>query len=206
MPDIAARFADVDARIQRLRASFRQTVRVEGSDTVQTVEGDVLFEKPDRLRLTHRVPEEQTVVSDGATLWVYRESTHQVIKTPLEQWRKNEPLARGLLGFGRSAELLSRYDATLSTVSAPDAQGYRTFELTLVPKKEDRKEGGADFTLKIKSDTRSYFPGESSLAVGRAVVRSSFSDVRLNPELPPDAFRFTPPKGADIFETPPTKP
>lgn len=203
---VAARFAEVDARIFTLKSSFRQFVRLEGSDTVQTVEGEVLFRKPDSLRLTHRVPEPQTVVSDGVWLWVYRESTNQVIKSKLDAWRKSEPMAQGLLDFGRSADLLSRYDAKVSSVSAPGPEGHRRFELTLLPKAADRKKGAA-FTLTIVSNDRDFFPHEAKLVVERASIRSIFENARLNPEIPDAAFRFVPPPGADIFDNPePKKP
>lgn len=203
---ISARFAEVDARMNSLKASFRQFVRMEGSDTVQSVEGDVQFLKPDFMRLTQRLPEPQTVVSDGARLWVYRPSTNQVISTRLEDWRRSEPLAKGLLDFGRSADLLKRYDAVLSTVSAPGADGQRTFTVTLTPRPEARKSSGADFELKLTASTKDFFPGDAVLRVGQVSIHSVFSALRLNPEFPAQAFRFTPPPGADVFTTPSPKP
>jgi outer membrane lipoprotein carrier protein len=199
---VAARFAELDGKMKTLRADFAQFVRMEGSDTVQEVQGDVLFKKPDLMRLTHRLPEKQTVVSDGTWLWVYRPGTNQVIQTRLEAWRKNEPLAKGLLDFGRSADLLKRYAAVVSTVSAAGADGYRTFVVTLTPKPEEHASGDADFALTLKASTKDYFPYEAALHVGRASIRSTFTNVRLNPELPDDAFRFSPPAGADVFTSP----
>jgi outer membrane lipoprotein carrier protein len=199
---IASRFAELDVKMSSLRADFSQFARMEGSDTVQQVEGEVLFKKPDLLRLTHRVPEKQTIVSDGQWLWVYRESTNQVIQTRLDAWRKSEPLAKGLLDFGRSADLLKRYDAALSTVSAPGADGYRTFIVTLTPKAADRSSSDADFALTLTASTRDFFPYEAALRVGRASIRSRFTRVRLNPEIPDSSFRFAPPPGADVFAAP----
>lgn len=199
---VSARFAEVDARITTLRATFKQFVRLEGSDTVQQVEGEVLFQKPDLMRLTHRIPEPQTVVSDGTFLWVHRPSTNQVIQTRLETWRKKEPLAKGLLDFGKSADLLKRYAAAVSTVSAPGEGGWRTFSVALTPKPEEHASGDADFTLTLTASTKDFFPHEAVLRVGRASIRSAFSDVRLNPELPAETFRFTPPPGADVFPAP----
>ena len=199
---IAARFGEVDGRMKTMSATFKQFVRMDGSDTVQQVEGDVLFKKPDLMRLNHQLPEKQTVVSDGTFLWVYRPSTNQVIQTRLESWRKKEPLAKGLLDFGRSADLLKRYTAVLSTVSAPGDGGYRTFVVTLTPKPEAHASEDADFTLTLKASTKDYFPGEATLKVGRASIRSTFERVRLNPELPDDTFHFSPPSGADVFATP----
>lgn len=203
---VAARFAETDAKILTLTTSFRQFVRLDGSDTVQSVEGDVVFKKPDFMRLTHRVPEPQTVVSDGTWLWVYRKSTNQVIKTRLEAWRKSEPLAQGLFDFGRSADLLARYKTEIATVSAAGADGHRAFVLTLRPRPEGKDGEGADFVLSLKSDTRHYFPHEATLRVGRAQVRSLFTDVRLNPEISEEAFRFAPPADADLFQSPELRP
>jgi outer membrane lipoprotein carrier protein len=200
---IAARFAELDGKMGTLRADFSQFVRMEGSDTVQQVEGDVLFKKPDLMRLTHKLPEKQTVVSDGKWLWVYRPGTNQVIQKSLEDWRKGEPLAKGLLDFGRSADLLKRYTAAVSTVSAPGADGYRTFVVTLTPKPEEHATGDADFTLALKASTKNFFPYEATLRVGRASIRSAFENVKIGPEFPDDTFRFTPPAGADVFSAAP---
>jgi outer membrane lipoprotein carrier protein len=199
---IAARFAELDGKMNSLRADFGQFVRMEGSDTVQEVEGEVEFKKPDLMRLTHRLPEKQIVVSDGTWLWVYRPSTQQVIQTRLEAWRKREPLAKGLLDFGKSADLLKRYAASISTVSAPGADGYRTFEVALKPRPEEHASGDADFTLTLKASTKDFFPYEASLRVGRASIRSTFSRVRLNPVFADDPFHFAPPSGADVFSQP----
>lgn len=199
---VAARFAALDARVDTLHADFKQYVRLEGSDTVQQVEGQILFKKPELMRLIHRLPEPQTVVSDGTWLWVYRPSTNQVIQTKLEAWRRSEPLAKGLLDFGRSADLLKRYSAEISTISAPGADGQRTFVVTLRPRPADVKESGTDFTLALKASTSDFFPAESTLKVGRASIRSTFENVRLNPPLPDATFRFVPPPDADVFQSP----
>lgn len=202
---ISARFAETDAKITTLKSDFRQFVRMDGSDVVQTVEGDVAFQKPDLMRLTHRIPEPQTVVADGTWLWVYRNSTNQVIQSRLDAWRKSEPLAQGLLDFGKSADLLERYDAAISTVTAPGPDGHRVFTLTLKPKAADRKDDGSDFVLTLKASTRDFFPGDATLRVGRVSIRSLFERVRLNPVLSTDTFRFTPPADADLFKSPEPK-
>lgn len=202
---ISARFSETDKRINTLKTTFRQFVRLEGSDVVQTVEGSVSFKKPDLLRLVHTIPEPQTVVSDGTWLWVYRNSTNQVIQTRLDAWRKSEPLAQGLLDFGASADMLTRYNTVLSTVSAPGADGHRTFTLTLTPKSADKKGEDAAFVLTLKASTKDFFPADASLRVGRASIRSVFENVRLNPELPEATFKFTPPADADLFKSPEPK-
>lgn len=196
---VAEQFKKFDDSLKTLKADVRQFVRLEGSDTVQSVEGTVTFKKPDLLRLVHRLPEPQTVVSDGTWLWVHRHSTKQVIQTRLDAWRRSEPLAQGLLDFGKSADLLSRYDASVSSVSAPGADGHRRFEVTLRPKEKGKDQ--ADFELTLKASTKDWFPAEASLRVGRARIRSLFENVRYNPELPAAEFQFSPPQDADVFQS-----
>lgn len=205
IPMIARRFAETDAKINTLSASFRQFVHLDGSDVTQTVEGDVAFKKPDLLRLTHRLPEPQTVVSDGTWLWVYRNGTNQVIQSRLDAWRKSEPLAQGLLDFGKSADLITRYSTEITTVSAPGADGHRSFTLTLKPKAPATGAGSADFVLTLKASTKDFFPGDATLRVGRATIRSLFEGVRLNPPIPDATFQFTPPADADLFKSPEPK-
>jgi outer membrane lipoprotein carrier protein len=202
---IAARFAETDLKINTLTARFRQFVRMDGSDVTQTVEGDVVFKKPDLLRLTHRVPEAQTVVSDGTWLWVHRSATNQVIQSRLDAWRKSEPLAQGLLDFGKSADLLTRYAVDITSVSAPGADGHRAFTLTLRPKAPLKNDDASNFVLILKATTRDFFPADATLRVGRASIRSLFENVRLNAEMPQSTFQFTPPANADLFKTPEPK-
>ncbi len=201
---VARRFAATDAKITTLKATFRQFVHLDGSDVTQSVEGDVVFKKPDLLRLTHKIPEAQTVVSDGTWLWVYRNSTNQVIQSRLETWRKSEPMAQGLLDFGKSADLLTRYSAEITTVTAPGADGHRVFTLTLKPKAPSKNDD-ANFVLTLKASTKDFFPGDATLRVGRATIRSLFEDVRLNPETSEATFKFTPPADADLFKSPEPK-
>ena len=52
---IAARFAELDGKMNAVRADFRQFTRWEGSDAAAQVEGGVLFRKPDLMRVTHSI-------------------------------------------------------------------------------------------------------------------------------------------------------
>jgi outer membrane lipoprotein carrier protein len=190
---VLERFEDMDRRLTTLSADFRQSVRWEESGATQSVEGRLDYRKKDRLRLEHRLPERQTIVADGQSLWIWRRSTNQVIQTRLKEWKQSEPLAQGLMDFGGYSELLKRYEATLS--SSP------TIILTLTPKEKKK-----DFTLTLKLSPENYFPYDTEMRVGEVSVHSIFENVRFNPELPDSLFRFTPPPGADVFVKPPKEP
>lgn len=194
---VLARFEEFDKGLETLAADFRQVVRWdEGGGAPQTLEGSLEFMAPNRLRIEHRLPEPQTLVADGKWLWIWRKSTNQVIRTSLEEWKKSEPLAQGLLDFGRYAELLRRYDVAIATVSAPGADGHREASVRLKPK-EAPKQG--DFVLILKLSTEDFFPRETEMGVGEVTIACRFSSLRRNPPIKPARFRFSPPPGADVF-------
>lgn len=183
-----------EKKMTSLTANFSQSVKMEESGGLQTISGTVEYQKPNRLRVEHVKPERQTVVCDGKSLWVWRRETNQVIETSLEDWKKSEPLAEGLLDFGDYSALLKRYDVSIDTVSAADRQGYRSISLLLRP-----KDGKEDFRLKLGLTTRDYFPADAELRAGQVRIQSHFDKIRLNPELAAGRFQFTPPAGSDIF-------
>ena len=197
VPLIVERFEGLDQSMKSLSADFRQTVRWEQTGMSQSVVGTLEFRKPDLLRLQHKQPEAQTLVSDGTWLWIYRESTNQAIKTSFSEWKKSEPMAQGLLDFGNYAGLLRTYDVSIATMSAPGPDGHRSLTLSLKP---HNTASGKDFRLYLTMSTRDFFPADTELRAGGAVVASHFSNIRYNSILPDTRFQFTPPPGADVFD------
>lgn len=194
---ILERFEAFDRGLETLTADFRQLVRwEEGGGAPQGTEGSLEFMAPNRLRIEHRLPEPQTLVADGRWLWIWRKSTNQVIRTSLEDWKQSEPLAQGLLDFGRYAELLRRYDVAVATVSAPGADGHREAQVRLKPKQPPEK---GDFVLILKLSTKDFFPRQTEMSIGEVTITCRFSNVKRNAPLKAERFHFAPPPGADVF-------
>lgn len=192
---VISRFEEFDGRVNTLSADFKQGVRMDESGVDQSVEGSLEYRKPNLLRIEHRLPESQTIVDDGSWLWVWRKDSNQVIQTRLEDWKKSEPLAEGLLDFGNYSKLLKAYDVSIATVSAPGPDGHRRFELLLRP-----KDKSAAFSLTMKMTTADFFPSSTELRAGNILARTAFSNIRYNPEIPAARFQFTPPADADVFQ------
>lgn len=192
---IVAGFERFDQDLQSLTAEFRQLVRLDETGTSNGVEGTLEFKKPSKLRLEHRLPEAQTVVGDGTWLWVWRPSTNQAVKRRFADWKDSEPLAQGLLDFGNYSSFLKSYQVAIATESAPDADGHRRVELSLRPKDKP-----SEFELRLTLSTKDFFPYETKLRAGQALIQSRFSKVRYNISVPDERFAFTPPPGADVFE------
>ncbi|MFA6003123.1 MAG: outer membrane lipoprotein carrier protein LolA [Elusimicrobiota bacterium] len=210
---VVARFERFDRDMRALSAGFRQSVHSADTGQTQSLEGRFDYRKKDLMRIEHIRPDKQTLVCDGAKVWVWRPADGQVIRSRLADWKLSQPLAQGLLDFGNYADLLKRYEVSIGTVSSADPEGHRTIALRLKPKPapagKASPQGGAlsgsegsDFILTLRLSTRDYFPAESELRVGAVSARTVFEGIRFNPDLPESLFTFTPPLGADILDFP----
>ncbi|MBI4348805.1 MAG: outer-membrane lipoprotein carrier protein LolA [Elusimicrobia bacterium] len=183
--ELIAHFEVLDRKLSSLKGRYVQTVTMDETGTVQTIEGKIAYLKPDRLRIEHVRPERQLVVSDGKAIWVHRLSSNQVIHSELADWRKADPMINSLLDFGGYAALGKRYDVAYSSA---------TRLATLTP-----KEKGADYTLRLTLADKTYFPVETELRLAQMSVRTKLEGLEFNPKLPEEDFSFTPPAGADVF-------
>ena len=198
VPMVLERFERFDAGMNTMSGEFRQSVHSQDTGQSQTVTGTLAYRKKDRLRVEHLAPESQTLVCDGSRVWVWRPANGQVIRSKLDEWKRSQPLAQGLLDFGNYAGLLKRYDVSVATVSAPGPDGHRSLALALKPLDPSR----GDFRLVLRLSTRDFFPFDSELRVGAVTARTTFSDIRFNPDLPESQFQFRPPPGADVLDFP----
>src|SRR5438477_4514480 len=84
-----------------LTADFKQTVESPTLATPLESHGKVAFEMPNHMRWDYAKPDEQLIVGDGQSLWIYQPGEKQVIKAPLgEAFRASTPVTF-LGGLGR---------------------------------------------------------------------------------------------------------
>ncbi len=172
-------------------AEFTQTVTSPPRDgqaaRSKTSSGTFAFQRPGRFRFVYQKPFEQTIVADGRTLWLYDADLNQVTQRAQDKALGSTPAAL--------------------VASAPDLAALRSdFTLQAAP-----EEGGLQWVLatprapdgQLKS-VRVGFDGTRLAALDiedgfgqRSVIR--FSDMQLNTQLPPDAFSFKVPAGADLL-------
>jgi len=173
-----------------LTEDFEQSV--ESPTLAGTLEsrGKLSFEKPNRMRWEYRPPDEQTIVGDGETLWIYQPGEKQVIKAPLgEAFQARTPVSF-LAGLGRVDR---DFDATLARNESEQ------WVLKLVPKQHDA--GVGTLELGVGKADGSVAEARITDAAG-TVTRILFSGERRNLALEPDLFRFAPPPGVDVVKPP----
>jgi outer membrane lipoprotein carrier protein len=177
------------------RAEFTQVVTAPARDgqaaRSKTSTGTFEFSRPNRFRFIYKKPFEQSIVADGQTLWLHDVDLNQVTSRKQSSVLGSTPAA--LIAAAPDLRALQA-DFTLS--AAPDAGGLQWVVAT--PK---TKEG------QLQSVRVGFRPGEKSSGLAALEITDSFgqrsvlsfSKVEVNPNLPADTFRFTPPKGADVI-------
>ena len=177
------------------RAEFTQVVTAPAKDgqaaRSKTSSGTFEFSRPNRFRFIYKKPFEQSIVADGQTLWLHDVDLNQVTSRKQASALGSTPAA-----LIAAAPDLRALQADFTLAAAPDADGLQWVVAT--PKS---KEG------QLQAVRVGFRPGEKSSGLAALEIidsfgqRSvlSFSKVEVNPNLPADTFRFTPPKGADVI-------
>jgi outer membrane lipoprotein carrier protein len=165
------------------QGSFRQTVVKKDGRTTQTTSGTFAFQRPGKFRWTYAKPFDQLIVGDGEKVWIHDRDLNQVIVRKLDAALGATPAA--LLAGDNALE------KNFSLVAGGESDGIEYVNAT--PKAAE-----SQFT-RIRLGFADSLPRRMELtdAFGQT-TELAFSDVRRNPKLADDTFRFTPPKGTDV--------
>jgi chaperone LolA len=172
-----------------LEADFRQTVESPTLAGPLTSAGRVAFEKPNRMRWDYDAPDKQTIVGDGATLWIYQPDMNQVIKAPLgEAFQASTPLTF----LGGLGQVERDFDATL------ERETRDAWVLRLKPKQD-----AALGTLGLIVRKRDAGIAEARITDSLGTTtRIAFSNEKRNAPIDAGRFTFTPPAGVDVVKPP----
>ncbi len=188
------------ASLDQLRSFLTQTSSARG-DFVQRVipgksarpgakppaaaSGQFVFQRPGKFRWTYEKPYEQLIVADGQRLVLYDKDLNQVTIKKLQASLPSSPAS---ILFG-SNEFEKEFE--VSDAGARDGLEW----IVAKPRAKDTT------FERIEIGFRDGLPQAMLLADGFGQsTQLTFSKVERNPKLDADAFRFTPPKGADVLE------
>ena len=196
--EVAARVQQRYEAVKDLSARFEQTTRVAslhgaGHDAPSESSGEVVFEKPGKMRWSYEKPNPSLVVSDGDVAWVYDPASHEAQRMHAGQ---------SLLTGGAMQFLLGHGDLRQSfVVHARSCEG-TSIALDLTPKEPASYE-----KLEIVVDRESGEVEETTVSdlVGN-VTRVVFHNVRTNQGVAESRFRFTPPEGVRVIDLQPAQP
>ena len=166
------------------RANFTQTVTSPDGAKKKTTSGSFEFSRPNRFRFVYTKPFEQTIVGDGQKVWIYDADLNQASSRKMSQALGATPAA--LLAGGALEK-----DFDLSAQPAKDGLEW----VQALPKSKE----GTFQSLRIGFKGKTLAALEILDNFGQRSMLQ-FSDVGANVAVAPEAFHFTPPKGAEIVE------
>ena len=166
------------------KATFAQIIVDRNLKQLQQATGTMQFARPGKFRWQYDKPYEQLIVGDGARLWVYDRDLNQVSVRKLDKALGDSPAA--LLAGSNEIE--------------------KIYNLTNLGNQE-----GMDWLEAVPKSKENTFErirlGFSPAGLEAMELRDQFSQVTVikfanverNPKLSAEAFRFVPPKGADVI-------
>jgi outer membrane lipoprotein carrier protein len=167
------------------RAHFAQIVLDSNMRTLQQVTGTMQFSRPGKFRWEYDKPYEQLIVGDGVRVWLYDKDLNQVTVRRVDRAIGSSPAAL----LAGSNEIEKDY-----TLKGLPGSGDGLDWLEAVPRAPDT----AFERIKLGFGRSGLEAMELRDAFGQITV-IKFSTIERNAKLPPELFRFTPPKGADVI-------
>ena len=166
------------------KARFAQMVLDRNMKMLQQATGTMQFSRPGKFRWEYQKPYEQTIVGDGSRLWIYDKDLNQVTVRKLD----------AALGASPAAILAGSNDIEKTYVLTAEGAKDGLDWLRAEPRNRDN----AFERIRLGFSTTGLEAMELKDQFGQTTV-IKFADIERNPKLAPDAFRFAPPKGADVI-------
>jgi outer membrane lipoprotein carrier protein len=178
-------FLAFNSQTKSATARFEQQVLDRNGKVVETGSGTFVFARPGKFRWTYEKPHKQLLVADGTKLWIHDPDLNQVTVKRMDRAISSTPAAL-LAGRDDITQLFTLRDGGSSGgLNWVDAE----------PKEKDT--GFERVRLGLQGKTLAAMELHDQLG-GRTMLR--FTDLKANAAVPADAFRFTPPAGADVME------
>ena len=176
------------------RANFSQVVTSPAKQgqaaRAKTSSGSFDFLRPNRFSFVYKKPFEQTIVSDGQTLWLYDADLNQVTARKLAQALSGTPAA-----VIAAAADIKALQADFDLKAMPEKEGMQWVLAT--PKSKEGQLQNISIGFKSGDKGTELAALEILDSFGQRSVMT-FSQFEVNPALPAANFQFKPPAGASV--------
>ena len=170
-------------------ASFFQESMLKAMQITDTAEGRLTVKRPGKMRWEYTIPEPQSIITDGNTMWIYRPADNQVMMGK----------APAFFGQGKGAGFLSdiRQIRKSFTIEPQTAENEKYHRLRLLPHQPEQEL--ADIILSV--DRRTYRIDQviTHNAYGDE-TRIVLSEYRFNIDPEEKLFDFKIPDGVDVIQ------
>jgi len=182
--DAVTRFRTFVNTTPSATAQFEQKVYERSGKLVQESRGRFAFLRPGRFTWTYTAPNPQRIIGDGERVWIYDEDLNQVTVRRMAKALGSTPAAL----LAGSAEVEQAFELT----DAGERDG-----LAWLDARPLDKEAGFE-KIQLGLGVAGVQAMELTDQFGQT-TRLRFSNLTRNPRIEADAFRFVPPKGADVL-------
>jgi len=172
------------ANTHTFEASFEQTLRTHDGEILQQTEGMFYLNRPGKFRWNYKSPYEQTIVSDGARVWIHDIELKQVTVQKLDVSLPSSPMAL----LEDSATLHQNF----TVVPLDEHAG--VYRLKLLSKSKESDFG--EIVVGLDAKGLRFMQLHDQFEQVTDIV---FSDISINTKLSKNLFEFLPPEGVDVF-------
>ena len=166
-------------------AAFSQQVFTSQGKLKESTAGGLAMQKPRLFRWVYTKPYPQTVVADGAKIWIYEPDLKQATVRSQSAEELNSPLAV-LIDPGK-------LDAQFNVTELPASGGLEWISLT------PKKKGDTAFqSARLGLSNGQLIRLDFTDGLGQK-TQITFSNWKRNLKIAPSNFKFTPPKGVDVI-------
>jgi outer membrane lipoprotein carrier protein len=178
-----ARMEAFSKNLHSVNASFNQSVIDANGHRGDESRGTLALEAPRQFRWETTAPYQQTIVADGAKVWVYEPDLEQVSVRNQSSEEAHSPLT--------VLTDLSQLDSQFKSSEAGERDGLTWLKLT-----SKAKEPEFDYAeLGFDANTLQRMRFKDQLG---NTTEIRFGDWKRNPAIAAGTFKFVPPKGVDV--------
>ena len=175
-------------KILTFEANFIQESYIRMMDQTQRVEGQVKIKKPGKMRWVYGAPDEQILISDKNTLWLYIPEEEQATKVPVESIYSSNTPALFLAGQGKLTQSFN-----IESVN----QEKKKIIVTLIPKTAQQSLA----RLVLFADKKNYqITGSTVYDKLGNKTEIRFNRIQVNHEISEEQFQLKTPPGVEILD------
>ena len=170
-------------------ARFVQKSTIKAMDITDTASGIITVKRPGMMRWEYEKPDQQIIITDSQTLWIYRLEDNQVMigKSP------------SFLGDGKGASFLADMKLIRKKfrIVPEESDRFDYYVLKLTPRKKN-----IDISVIFLSISKKTFD-VVVIATYNAYgdkTQIEFKDIQLKQNINDSVFKFVIPEGADIIQ------
>ncbi len=177
------------------KSDFKQISFFKTVNQVQEYRGVLYLKKPDKMRWDYVQPEQQSIISNGKTIWYYYPAENQVNYAKLSDKSKEKNLIFILL------EGMDKIERSFDSNIIKGSDNKHFEYLQLIPRHPN-----TDFNKIILTVSKKDYNIVTSHVyyVNGDISKVSFANSKMNMDLKDSIFNFVPPPGCEIFKMPTT--